>query len=118
MPDCQIPKFTENTHKIAPKISKNCLREGGWRKRGEDVRMGEIAPRFWGIDAPAVAVGVGLRVRDCILLRMRILNQNLRTDADQKLENPHVCGSDAAASDRETNACTRSAIFVTRIVSK
>ena len=46
IPDCQLPKFTENAHKIAQiayKMSKNCLRGWGtgvgggeaWRKRGE-----------------------------------------------------------------------------------
>jgi len=42
IPDCQLPKFTENTHKIAQiayKMSKNCLRGGlgggGGGKGGE-----------------------------------------------------------------------------------
>jgi len=26
IPECQLAKFTENTHKIAHKMSKNCLR--------------------------------------------------------------------------------------------
>jgi len=39
IPDCQLPKFTENAHKIAHKMSKNCLRGGvgggeAWRKTG------------------------------------------------------------------------------------
>jgi len=44
IPDWQLPKFTENMHKL-PKIvytmSKNCL--WGGKKEGEDVRMGGSA---------------------------------------------------------------------------
>ena len=55
--DCQLPKFTENTYKIAQncvlyKMPNNCLRGWGWRKKGGDVRMGEERHGRWKIDAP------------------------------------------------------------------
>ena len=46
IPDSQLPKFTESTHKmhkIAYKMSKKGVLEGV-AERGEDVRMGDRAP--------------------------------------------------------------------------
>ena len=34
IPDCQLPKLTENTHKSAYKMSKNCLQGWGGGKQG------------------------------------------------------------------------------------
>jgi len=52
--DCQLPKFTENTHKIAQianKMSKNCLRGWGLGKKRGDVRIvGGRAPWLLGGD--------------------------------------------------------------------
>jgi len=53
IPECQLPKFTENTHKIAQNCIWNVQKlfagvKGwgeGWRKRGEDMTMG--GPAQW-----------------------------------------------------------------------
>ena len=59
IPDCRLPKFTENMHKlhkIVYKMSKNCLREWGGGKGGGvvDVRLGggRVPWLLGGIDAP------------------------------------------------------------------
>jgi len=42
-----------------------------------------------------------LRIRDCVLLRMRlrILNQNPRTDSGSKFEDPHISACDLLLQD-------------------
>jgi len=63
IPDCQLPKFTENTHKIAQiayKISKNCGGEVAG-KEGETWEWGGGERHgCWGIDA-LITVNLGLQ---------------------------------------------------------
>jgi len=49
IPDCQLPKFTENTHKIVQNVQYS-LWGGG--KCGEDVRIGARAPWLLGDRRP------------------------------------------------------------------
>jgi len=72
-PDWQLPKFTENTHKlhkIAYTMSNNCFR-GGSRKRGRCENWGYIAMVVGGINAPSCynsCVHCALPVWNCATL--------------------------------------------------